>query len=52
MFARGLDDNGTLTVRWSDDAKAPCSIRYALPVAKSSARNNAVRRFDAVCAAQ
>ncbi|KVT41447.1 fimbrial protein [Burkholderia ubonensis] len=52
IFARGLDDNGTLTVRWSDDAKALCSIRYALPVAKSSARNNAVRRFDAVCAAQ
>ncbi|KVT47656.1 fimbria/pilus outer membrane usher protein [Burkholderia ubonensis] len=52
IFARGLDDNGTLTVRWSDDAKALCSIRYALPVAKSSVRNNAVRRFDAVCAAQ
>ncbi|MFP3505733.1 fimbria/pilus outer membrane usher protein [Burkholderia sp. SIMBA_062] len=49
IFARGLDDNGTLTVRWSEDANALCSIRYALPVAKSSARNNAVRRFDAVC---
>ncbi|KFG98612.1 fimbrial protein [Burkholderia paludis] len=52
IFARGLDDNGTLTVRWSEDANALCSIRYALPVAKSSARNNAVRRFDAVCDAQ
>ena len=52
IFARGLDDNGTLTVRWSEDAKALCSIRYALPVAKGRARNNAVRRFDAVCAAQ
>ncbi len=52
IFARGLDDNGTLTVRWSDDANALCSIRYALPVAKSSARNNGVRRFDAICEAK
>ncbi|KWI97034.1 fimbrial protein [Burkholderia ubonensis] len=52
IFARGLDDSGTLTVRWSEDAKALCSIRYALPIAKSGVHKNAVRRVDAVCAEQ
>ncbi|KVU87178.1 fimbria/pilus outer membrane usher protein [Burkholderia ubonensis] len=52
IFARGLDDSGTLAVRWSEDAKALCSIRYALPIAKSGVHKNAVRRVDAVCAEQ
>ncbi|KVP61081.1 fimbria/pilus outer membrane usher protein [Burkholderia ubonensis] len=52
IFARGLDDSGTLAVRWSEDAKALCSIRYALPLAKSGVHKNAVRRVDAVCAEQ
>ncbi len=52
IFARGLDDKGTLTVRWSDDAQALCSIPYALPTVKEMVSRNTVRRLDAVCATQ
>lgn len=31
IFVRGLRDQGTLTVRWADHARALCHIDYALP---------------------
>jgi outer membrane usher protein len=32
IFARGLDDNGTLTVKWGETAGEQCTVRYSLPV--------------------
>jgi outer membrane usher protein len=32
IFARGLEDNGTLVVKWGDEAGQQCSVKYALPV--------------------
>ncbi|NHV26696.1 fimbrial biogenesis outer membrane usher protein [Burkholderia sp. D-99] len=51
IFARGLVDDGTLTVRWSDTGDASCSIKYSLPVAKSKAAARGVRHLHSVCVA-
>ncbi|MGU7785168.1 fimbria/pilus outer membrane usher protein [Burkholderia sp. PU8-34] len=48
IFARGLEDNGTLTIRWNDTS---CSIKYALPVAKGNAATRGLRRLNSVCVA-
>jgi len=32
IFARGLEDNGTLFVKWGEEAGQQCTIGYALPV--------------------
>ena len=31
IFARGLEDKGTLTVKWGDEPAQQCSVEYALP---------------------
>ncbi|KAK44799.1 hypothetical protein BG58_22690 [Caballeronia jiangsuensis] len=31
IFARGIEDKGTLVVKWGDGANEQCSIAYALP---------------------
>ncbi|CAG9218150.1 Fimbrial biogenesis outer membrane usher protein [Paraburkholderia sabiae] len=32
IFARGLEDSGTLTVKWGEQAGEVCSVKYVLPV--------------------
>ncbi|MEX3933617.1 fimbria/pilus outer membrane usher protein [Paraburkholderia phymatum] len=32
IFARGLEDNGSLTVKWGDEPGQQCSVKYSLPV--------------------
>ena len=51
IFARGLDDKGTLTVRWNDASDQICSIRYALPNAKHSSAKRGVRQLYSTCVA-
>ena len=31
IFARGLEDNGSLTVKWGDQPGEVCAVKYALP---------------------
>ncbi|WP_063552086.1 fimbria/pilus outer membrane usher protein [Burkholderia territorii] len=46
IFARGLEESGTLAVR--GDGGTLCSIRYALPVANGAAKRG-VRKMHSVC---
>jgi outer membrane usher protein len=32
IFARGLEDDGTLIVKWGEEPGQQCSVRYSLPV--------------------
>ncbi|HDR9511646.1 fimbrial protein [Burkholderia cepacia] len=50
IFARGLDESGALSVRWSDEHEALCSIKYVLPVAGGDTKR-AIRRIEATCEA-
>ena len=51
IFVRGLEDSGTLTVKWNDTGDASCSIKYELPVAKSKQAARGVRQLHSVCVA-
>ncbi|MGU7816553.1 fimbria/pilus outer membrane usher protein [Burkholderia sp. AW49-1] len=51
IFARGLDEKGTLTVRWNDEGDARCSVKYALPVIEGRDAKRGVRRIDGTCEA-
>ncbi|WP_311769239.1 FimD/PapC C-terminal domain-containing protein [Burkholderia stagnalis] len=51
IFARGLDDKGTLTVRWNDASDQICSIQYTLPNAKHSSAKRGVRQLYSTCVA-
>jgi outer membrane usher protein len=37
IFARGLEDTGTLTVKWGDEPAQQCTVDYALPKASGEA---------------
>lgn len=36
IFARRLNDNGSLTVKWGDDRASQCNLAYSLPVREKS----------------
>ncbi|MEM5384322.1 fimbria/pilus outer membrane usher protein [Paraburkholderia phymatum] len=41
IFARGLEDNGTLTVKWGDEPGQQCGVKYSLPVKGKSDKADA-----------
>jgi len=48
IFARGLDDEGTLTVKWGDEPGDVCSVKYALPV-KGDKKDMAYTSIESHC---
>ncbi|MCI0152338.1 fimbrial biogenesis outer membrane usher protein [Paraburkholderia sediminicola] len=50
IFARGLQDKGGLTVKWSEDGPSQCHISYDLPVRIKGA--SGFQNVDAACTAQ
>ncbi|KML46882.1 fimbrial protein [Burkholderia cepacia] len=51
ILARGLDDSGTLTVRWNDAGDQICSIQYTLPIAKRGSAARGLRQLYSTCVA-
>ncbi|WP_321872695.1 fimbria/pilus outer membrane usher protein [Burkholderia ubonensis] len=50
ILARGLNDGGTLTVRWGADDSSMCRIAYELPTVKRQRTAAAVQQVKGVCA--
>ncbi|UXL37064.1 fimbrial biogenesis outer membrane usher protein [Pseudomonas fragi] len=48
IFARGLNDNGELTVRWNEGRQSFCKVKYVLPSRPSDVMNS-YQQIDAVC---
>ncbi|RIX76070.1 fimbria/pilus outer membrane usher protein [Acidovorax cavernicola] len=54
IFARGLEDEGRLTVKWAEGAASQCRIDYQLPtrpVHAAEAKADSYEQIDAVCSA-
>ncbi|MGR3906331.1 fimbria/pilus outer membrane usher protein [Burkholderia sp. SR8] len=49
IFARGLDDRGSLTVQWGTDSRSVCRIAYGLPVAEHRRQASGIQTVDGVC---
>ncbi len=49
ILARGLDEQGSLTVRWSGEGDARCSIKYTLPVTEGRDAKRGIRRINGTC---
>ncbi|OMG72839.1 fimbria/pilus outer membrane usher protein [Burkholderia ubonensis] len=49
IFARGLEDHGSLTVKWGDDGVSNCQIAYDLPVAKTERRAAGFQTIAGTC---
>ncbi|MGT2472652.1 fimbria/pilus outer membrane usher protein [Paraburkholderia terrae] len=48
IFARGVEETGTLTVKWGESPEQQCSVRYSLP-AKGAAMNTAFASVESHC---
>lgn len=49
IFARGLIDQGTLTVKWSDAEEGQCRIAYALPPLAKGKRQQVADMVQGTC---
>ncbi|RQU77857.1 fimbrial biogenesis outer membrane usher protein [Burkholderia cenocepacia] len=49
IFARGLNDSGSLTVRWGADSGSICRIAYDLPVAKHHRQAPGIQTVTSMC---
>lgn len=49
IFARGLQDQGILTVKWGEDALSICRIPYVLPERDRNKKNDYYQQIDASC---
>ncbi|WP_175755148.1 fimbria/pilus outer membrane usher protein [Burkholderia ambifaria] len=49
IFARGLNDSGSLTVRWGADSRSVCRIAYDLPVAKQRRQASGIQTVKSIC---
>ncbi|WP_175888341.1 fimbria/pilus outer membrane usher protein [Burkholderia contaminans] len=49
IFARGLNDRGSLTVQWGNDGRSVCRVAYELPVAERRGRSRGVQTVTSVC---
>ncbi|MCA8092002.1 fimbrial biogenesis outer membrane usher protein [Burkholderia anthina] len=49
IFARGLNDSGSLTVRWGADSRSACRIAYNLPVAKQRRQASGIQTVKSIC---
>ncbi|WP_407972139.1 fimbria/pilus outer membrane usher protein [Burkholderia pyrrocinia] len=49
IFVRGIDDNGSLTVKWGDDSLSACRLTYELPVAKSERKSTGFQTIKGAC---
>ena len=49
IFARGLADSGSLTVRWGADSRSVCRIAYDLPVAKQRRQASGIQTVKSIC---
>lgn len=50
IFARGLESQGELTVKWGKDKSAVCHVPYKLPERKKQKGLQPLQRIDAACA--
>ncbi|KDP86738.1 fimbrial protein [Cupriavidus sp. SK-3] len=50
IFARGLESQGELTVRWGKDESSVCHVPYTLPERKKNKGLQPLQRIDAACA--
>ncbi|TCG06048.1 fimbrial assembly protein [Paraburkholderia steynii] len=48
IFARGVEETGTLTVKWGESPEQQCSVRYSLP-AKGAAMHTAFASVESHC---
>lgn len=51
ILVRGLEDNGSLTVKWGDNGDSSCRIAYALPVAKADRKSVGFQTITGTCSA-
>ncbi|MBN3787639.1 fimbria/pilus outer membrane usher protein [Burkholderia sp. Ac-20353] len=49
IFARGLQEQGELTVKWGEDARSTCRIRYDLPVRKGRGKSAGFEQITGMC---
>jgi outer membrane usher protein len=49
IFARGVADQGTLTVNWGDDADSQCRIAYTLPPLAKGTRQQVADMVQGTC---
>lgn len=50
IFARGLETQGELTVKWGKDKTSVCHVPYKLPERKTQKGLQPLQRIDAACA--
>lgn len=51
IFARGLQAQGVLAVKWGDDTASSCQIAYDLPQREKNDKSDNYQRIDAACGA-
>lgn len=51
ILARGLNDKGQLTVKWSDAAPTECRIDYELPAREKGRKADSYQQIKATCVA-
>lgn len=51
IFARGLQAQGVLTVKWGEDARSLCRLSYVLPKHDRNKKNDSYQQIDASCSA-
>ncbi|KVO47964.1 fimbrial protein [Burkholderia ubonensis] len=49
IFVRGLEESGSLTVRWGEDSLSACRIAYELPVVKPARRSVGFQTITGTC---
>ncbi len=49
ILARGMEDNGTMTVKWGDDKSQACHFDYQLPKLDKSVKRTTYDRLSAIC---